>query len=121
MRGPQTQLQRQSTGYLPRILDKSFVGVIGDIVDTVKGRLLVGIERAGQKIGVGVPERVRVAHSEFQKTVRVVIGRLRVPDPFPEETGLDRVRAPDLGERITGAGHVLVGVEARRWAAHLKS
>src|SRR5882724_9473291 len=40
---------------------------------------------------------------------------------FPESAGLERVRAPDLGDRVAGARHVLVGIKTLGFAPDLEA
>ena len=57
----------------------------------------------------------------LQVAVGVVVGRLGVADPLPEEAGLDRVRPHDLGDCVADAGHPLVGVETGSGTARFES
>ena len=54
-------------------------------------------------------------------TVGVVVGRLGISDPLPEETALQCVILDDLGKNVAYVRHVLVGVETLASTSRLKS
>jgi len=87
MSGAQTELQgqlRETFG----ILNKTFVSIVGDVVNPVERSFLITVQGAGDQIGVCISERVRITDIHQRKPIGVVVGRLGIADPFPENAGL---------------------------------
>ncbi len=83
---------------------------------------VVALQIARDQIGVFVAVAVGVAslpHRQF--AVGVVVGRLGIANPLPEEAALDRVGSHYLAERVAQIGHPLVRIQTRRRAAHFES
>ena len=115
------EFQREAAADLPGILNEALVRGVGDVVDAVERRLVIGVECSGDQIGIRVAQGIRIADVHFDEPVGVVVRGLRVADPFPEPAGLDRVGAHYLGDGVADARHVLVGIQARRCAAGLET
>ena len=121
VREAEPHFQSQAPRSLPGVLHEALVGVVGDIVDAVKISLRVVVQIAVEQVGIFVTEGVGVISPHLQIAVAVVIGRLGVANPLPEDAGLHGVGGPHFGEGIADAGHVLVGVQTLRGAAVFES
>src|ERR1700753_3269664 len=71
-----TKLQGHLLRGLPRVLPKEFVGAVMNIVDTVFVRFVVGVQIAGEQVGIFVTVAKTVTGGNNQLTIRVVVGRL---------------------------------------------
>lgn len=123
MRNPQAVINGQPLAHLPVILRKAFVGVVGDVVDTVERcfRVITQDAQKSIRIRVSCDRGGAIPLVVLQVSVRVVVGGLRIPDVLPEKTALHRVRAPHLGHSIAQAGHPLVGIQTLAGTAVFKA
>ena len=115
VRETEAEVEGQPLGHLPVILDEELVGVICNVVDTIERSFIIVTGDTEDLVSVGVSGGIEwiIRRHKLQLAVRVIVRGLRIADAFPVETRLDRMGAHNLGERITHAGHVLVGIETR--------
>ena len=96
----QTSVYGQPLGSLEVILHKKLVGVVSDVVDAVLGLFVVVAGNAQDLVSIGIPCGVQgvVGGDKLQLSVRITVGGLGIADPFPEETALECMLAPNLRE-----------------------
>ncbi len=103
MRNADAEFESEALVHLPGILYEALEGVIGNIVDTVEIRLVVGIEIADQHVGIRISKTggVGVAAADADGALSIGIVRLRVADVLPEDAGLDGVRYAHTFETVS--------------------
>ena len=122
MRQADAEVYGQPLVHFPVVLHEALIRAVGFVVEVPVGCFVVTFQIARDQIRVFVAIAVGVASlPHCQLAVGVVIGRLRVANPLPEETTLDRVGSHHLAERIAQVGHPFVRVQTRRRASHFES